>query len=527
MVRIKRRQFLNFIEGLTFASVTPKFNQIAQGMSTKEPEIVIEVWSLEGEPLNIKSLSQLYFLDLQDEPLTRPPRRVEAGKFISQIPPFPFAIALRMPVEGFGEVTLYTDNQGQGYTLADFPLNLNVALAQSRLYRVRSALSMWEQEGFSFSDAIIQRLEKSQAYLNKAMETEHLLEQLKYANLSLSESLWAGEEAVFSQAQQRISQQNSRPDFLFGCNFFRHPEAGTTYDRYFQELFNFATVPFYWSSFEPEPGKKKFAEVDVKINWLNDHQIIPKGHPLVWFHPAGIPEWIEDKSYEEIKQLTQNRIREIISYYGNKIPFYDIINEPHALSWANALNYSLDQFIELTQMTADTVGKINPNITRIINNCALWGENIPYHKPPQHSPYEYLKACISRNIPFEVIGLQLYYPDQDMFEINRLLERFSQLGKPIHITELGVSSDTKTDENSYLKEPLGLWRQPWNQTIQADWIEEFYTLCYSKPYIKAISWWDLADGGNFWPHGGLLDPNMQPKESFYRLKNLLTTWRKG
>lgn len=72
---------------------------------------------------------------------------------------------------------------------------------------------------------------------------------------------------------------------------------------------------------------------------------------------------------------------------------------------------------------------------------------------PQHSPYEYLQTCLKSDISFEVIGLQLYYPDQDMFEINRLLERFSQLGKPIHITELGVSSSNQKDENSYFKEP--------------------------------------------------------------------------
>jgi hypothetical protein len=43
--------------------------------------------------------------------------------------------------------------------------------------------------------------------------------------------------------------------------------------------------------------------------------------------------------------------------------------------------------------------------------------------------------------------------------------------------------------------------------------------------IEAISWWDFTDAGCFWPFGGLLDRNMQPKEAFYRLKNLLAQWR--
>jgi len=133
-------------------------------------------------------------------------------------------------------------------------------------------------------------------------------------------------------------------------------------------------------------------------------------------------------------------------------------------------------------------------------------------------------ACIESEIPFEAIGLQMYYPEQDMFEINRLLERFSRLGKPIHITEIGVSSDYSIDEGSYLREPKGLWHEPWNQRIQADWLEQLYTICYSKPYIEAISWWDLANYGNFWPHGGLLDSNLEPKLAYWRLSRLIRDW---
>lgn len=155
----------------------------------------------------------------------------------------------------------------------------------------------------------------------------------------------------------------------------------------------------------------------------------------------------------------------------------------------------------------------------------MWAENVAYHQPPQASPHEYLKACLIADIPFEVIGLQLYYPHQDMWEINRLLEKFSKLGKSIHITELGTSSAITKDKKSPLQAAEGLWHKPWNEAVQADWIEQFYTLCYSKPYIKAISWWDFSDRGSFYPYGGILRDNMQPKLSFYCLSRLLKKWQ--
>jgi len=72
---------------------------------------------------------------------------------------------------------------------------------------------------------------------------------------------------------------------------------------------------------------------------------------------------------------------------------------------------------------------------------------------------------------------------------------------------------------------LFYWHQPWSEEVQADWIEEFYTICYSKPYITATTWWDFADAGYSYSHGGLVKPDLTPKESYHRLGNLISRWR--
>ena len=60
--------------------------------------------------------------------------------------------------------------------------------------------------------------------------------------------------------------------------------------------------------------------------------------------------------------------------------------------------------------------------------------------------------------------------------------------------------------------------------IQADWIEQLYTIAFGKPYIVALTWWDFPDP-TFVPHGGLLRKDMTPKEGYRRLLNLLSQWR--
>ena len=60
---------------------------------------------------------------------------------------------------------------------------------------------------------------------------------------------------------------------------------------------------------------------------------------------------------------------------------------------------------------------------------------------------------------------------------------------------------------------------------QADWLEAMYTLWYSKPHVRAVTWWDFADRpGHFWPFGGMLRKDMTPKESYGRLVELQKRW---
>ncbi|MGB8701940.1 MAG: endo-1,4-beta-xylanase [Thermosynechococcaceae cyanobacterium] len=520
-----RRRVLQLGGGAGAALFLARQNPL-QASGVKFFPLKFQAWLADGTPLGRYGLNQLYFLDLQDEPLPNPPRQVELGVLRSQVPPtLPFAIALRLPVDGFGEVTLYADGDGRGYTPATVPSNLNLAFAQTRIHRVQSALRQWQSEGFRFSAGVEQRLQRAIAALRLAESESSLPMMLRHCNAALVDSLWAGEVLVLEKARQTIRNQPRRGDVLFGCNGFGHPQAGANYDAALSQLFNLVTIPFYWKPFETEPGQTQFAERDGTVDWLQRQGITPKGHPLAWFHEIGIPDWVRSQPYERIKALLRQRIIEITTHYGDRIPYYDVMNEAHGVPWSNELHFSPEQLLDLTRLATVAARQGSPNVVRIVNCCCLWAENVAYNPPPQRSPYQYLKACIEANIAFEAIGLQLYYPDQDLFEMDRLLERFIALGKPIHITEMGVSSATGVDEQSVMQSAVGLWHEPWSERIQADWVEQVYTICYSKLVIRAVGWWDLSDRGCFWPFGGLLDREFRPKEAFLRLKNLLAAWR--
>jgi len=185
--------------------------------------------------------------------------------------------------------------------------------------------------------------------------------------------------------------------------------------------------------------------------------------------------------------------------------------------------------LDLTRLAAETTRMADPTAFRVVNSCLPWGEysasGQSYHgvmRQPIRTPFQYYKALEDARVSYDAVGLQLYNPMRDMLEIERLVERFFALGKAVHITELGVPAADPT-ENSMGTE--NVWHgQAWSQQVQADWVEQFYTLCYSKPEVQAITWWDFADPA-FIQNGGFVDEKLQPKESYNRLKRLIASWK--
>ncbi|OGO04803.1 MAG: hypothetical protein A2Y73_02080 [Chloroflexi bacterium RBG_13_56_8] len=308
----------------------------------------------------------------------------------------------------------------------------------------------------------------------------------------------------------------------------------------------------HWERFEPVQGQKDWQTKDALVAWLQENGITAKGHPLLWLYPMGVPEWAQQAkpNYETMKVLARGFAHEMVSHYRDSINIWDVINEAH--DWGNIFAYSPEQIVEMTDLMCRTAREANPNAIRVVNSVLLWGQYVASERRNDNglvsrqlprpferklmTPYEYLHRCVKAKIDFEVIGLQLYNPEEDMLEVSIMLERFARFGKPIHITEIGVPSaepppeldvragDRMTEE--YWCRFNNQWHGPWNEDKQADWHERFYTFCYSKPYITGVTNWELDDvgGGGLVHHSGFVRADLTPKKSYRILKNLIEKW---
>ena len=491
----------------------------AAGALRAGPPPVLEVRAFlpGGQPCPPELLETLYLTDRDGRPFEIRPRLTGAGSAVVELPARPFEIMMILPVRDFGEVYLYADNGGTLYTQSPGELILNYEFARSRTALLKRYMRTAQAEGVEFSPGLRERISRGEAALAKASAARDVGERAGFPNEALTDLMWAGEMAALERARHRIRRQGPRPGFLFGSNAFGYARS-EAYARLYNELLNFATLPFYRAQTEKVEGSPDYSAAEAILQKMAGTSILTKGHPLVWFHYAGIPDFLRKKSWAELKTSCRQYVLESVMRFRSRIHVWDVINEAH--DWANELNLSHEQLLEMTRLAAETVRLADPTAFRIVNSCCTWSEYVATGRNykgemrrPIRSVLEHHRAVEDAGVPYEAIGLQLYNPQRDMLEIERQLERFFVFGKPIHITELGISSANEPVRmGEEIRRPgRRVWHgSEWSERIQADWIEQFYTICYSKPQIEAISWWDFSDPA-FIPHGGLLRPDLTPK----------------
>jgi hypothetical protein len=149
----------------------------------------------------------------------------------------------------------------------------------------------------------------------------------------------------------------------------------------------------------------------------------------------------------------------------------------------------------------------------------------------QRTPWQWTKDLLDAGIDIDIVELQMYYPYRDLQDSILMTERFEVFNKPMHYSEVGVSGGVtersiKLGRVEMPNEPP-LWHHQWDEETQADWLEQIYTLAYSKDYIKACNWFDFIDPGSYMQNGGLFRSEKGvPKAAYYRFKNLQEKWKK-
>ncbi len=452
-------------------------------------------------------------------------------------------INVRWNVEGFGFIYMTADNGGEFYELPSIgnekQYNLNFELAKSRLVKNRERYNQFMKEGYFPEKDVKSYLDLSEEYFHDAQRVS--ADEWKRAQLSqksLYYSMWGGEMLELDKARKDIVLRGHRPDFFIGCDTKGYPHMDKDYFLdMFSDIFNYATITHYLPRFEKEEGKYTYLDRDEQFSELRKRGVTVEGRPIFWSADCCMPDWIMKKSYPELLKYLERHTREVVSHYGDEMYAWEIINEAH--DPGNPLKLTPDQMVEIAKLIADVAKDTNPNVHRLINNCCLQADYVQlmdWSTVPERydiiTPHRFIKMCHEAGVDFDITGQQLYfqYTNRDLADNIRMTERLKKYGRPIQITEIGTTAGPTKE--SIMSGEVGLpelpypWHRHWDDELQAEWMDQIYTIFYAKDWVEAINWYDFVDPYSFIDNGGFLKSPAGPARPIYdRLKNMQKYWK--
>ncbi|MCF8240341.1 MAG: endo-1,4-beta-xylanase [Melioribacteraceae bacterium] len=456
-----------------------------------------------------------------------------------------FGINARWNVEGFGYTNITADNGGEFYEL---PPNgklkeyiLQFEFAKSRIVRNEKRIELHSRNGWQPASEISGLHSLSRNLFEDASKIINDTEKCaRLAQQSLMYALWAGEKLELDKANFEIEMMGKRNDFFIGCDaraFYQMDQD--IFLENFVPLFNYANITFVPQSnnavnrdFEPQMGKHNYAIRDHLIDTLAQHGIKSQGRLLYWYHDCCMPDWMRGMSYDSLLKYVERNTKEVLEHFGDRMYAWEMVNELH--DWANEFHLVHNQINELTGIITNAAKAAVPNVKRTINNCCPFAEYVGMKRysgsaavHPQRTPIQFTRDILAAGIDIDIIEQQMYFPYRDLQDTIMLIERYEEFGKPMHISEIGCPGGPTEYSVKMGSEPFPpgepyLWHHHWDEETQGDWLEQFYTLIYSKPYIKAGNWFDFVEPHSYMQNGALLkNIKGEKKASYHRFKKVV------
>ena len=266
-------------------------------------------------------------------------------------------------------------------------------------------------------------------------------------------------------------------------------------EELYLNLFNSATLPFYWGRYEARRGTTDAQRLTATAQWLGRRGVTVKGHPLLWH--TSQPGWLLELPPDEVETLLRQRIRDLAGGFAGIIDVWDAINEsiimPIFANGDNAITRLARQRgrTYMIKLAFDEARQANPSATLLINDFNLG---------PDYA--QVLTEALDAGAHIDAIGLQTHMHQGYRGEaaVLEAVGRFAGFGLPLHFTENTLVSghlmpSEIEDLNDY---QIPQWpTTPDGEARQAQEIVRHYRALVGHPAVASITYWGLTDEGSW------------------------------
>ncbi|NJQ05754.1 endo-1,4-beta-xylanase [Streptomyces lonarensis] len=260
-----------------------------------------------------------------------------------------------------------------------------------------------------------------------------------------------------------------------------------------------------WGSLESTRGQYNWAGADrlVEFAAANDQQVY--GHTLVWH--SQLPGWVENGGFApaELREIVDNHIATVAGRYAGSIDRWDVVNEAFNENGTFRDTVFLRAFGE--RYIADAfhaAHAADPGAKLFINDYNTDGINAK-----SDAMYRLVSSLLADGVPVHGVGFQSHMILGQMPASYRAnLQRFSDLGLEVAVTELDIRMNTPAD-------PTRLDRQ-------ADQYRQVVDDCLAVSGCSGVTVWGISDRDSWIPGvfpgegaANLYDDDYRPKPAYW------------
>jgi hypothetical protein len=492
--------------------------------------LVLRDTGSDGKPL--PRTSAIYICDLNYVPVARP-GAIRGTKVVVGLPPRPLLFSAYLDVPGLGGLDFTVANGGKGYLPEGQTLDVAFEAAKHRFLAAKAFIAHALGQGYSPMADIHEQLRQAELLLKRAeAAVPGSGEQAKLALESLAKSAPASERLVVEWGRRKLDRQGRlRRDQWISTFAYYEWREGDRWRKAMDRVFNAAVQNWHWQEVMRPDGTCVWDEnQDNTVRRLKAMGKQIRGVTGLWLNR--LPDWHPAPTLNNLETV-QRGFAHQVARHAPEIQNWQIVSEPNG-SWDNLGFLEPGQILQLSRAVSQETAFVRPDAQRAINTNLIWSEDAAQHlgqTPRVVCSWEFYQMLAAAAVPYERMVLQIYHEGRDLFEVDQRLEQFKAFGRPIQI-ELSAPSNNEPKApgchhfpEGHPRQTLYRWHRPWDEALQADWLEAMFVVCMSKDYVSEFCWWDLADYEDCYiPWGGLLDRDYRPKLSYDRILKLVKRW---
>jgi endo-1,4-beta-xylanase len=243
-----------------------------------------------------------------------------------------------------------------------------------------------------------------------------------------------------------------------------------------------------WDLLRPTPDRFDFAKGDWYVNFARKHQMLTRGHTLVWHE--SLPNWFrETVNRQNARQFLENHIQTVAGHYAGKMHSWDVVNEaiavedglPNGLRKTPWLDFFGEDYIDLSFRLA---AQADPKALLTYNDYGLEYDR-PEDEAKRTAVLKLLERLKAKGTPIQAMGMQAHlYAGEYKFNPRKLRQFFrdvASLGLKIMITELDVTDRKLPADIRY------------RDRLVAATYEDYLSVALDEPAVIAVITWGLSD----------------------------------